>query len=117
MRSIWLHSNFCWLAANIWMTVAPLYCTCTVIYLSLENKDQAHILLYSVFSLVIALAAYVVRPSSRANGFRSAYLKVSRALLLYRTGGAGGAHPERILAESLIDGELAISEQDMLDPQ
>ena len=81
LRTIMMHANFCWSVFHIAIIIAPLYCTCVVIYVSSfesvnDVKIQKAILLYSILSLVLTLAAYVIK----AKGFSGAYRMASTIL-------------------------------------
>ncbi len=80
-KALWLHANFCWQTVGVWMTVAPLYCTCVAIYLSGNNMFHEDVLIHSVLSLVISLGVYAIAPSSRAAAYRNAYALINDALM------------------------------------
>ena len=81
LRTILMHANFCWSVFHIGLTISPLYCTCVVIYLSSfetlsEVSIQKAVLIYSMLSLVLTLATYVIK----AKGFSGAYRMASTIL-------------------------------------
>lgn len=81
LRTVMMHANFCWSILHITLTIAPLYCTCVVIYLSgfeaiSKIEIQKAILIYSILSLVLTLATSVIK----AKGFSGAYRMASTIL-------------------------------------
>ena len=60
LRSCWLHANFSWQIASIWLTVSTIYSSGVVVYLSQSSTDLSaiknRIILYSVLSLLSSFA-------------------------------------------------------------
>lgn len=109
LRAIWLHSNITWQTIYIWMMSVPFYCTCIAIYLSGNNGDYDHILIYSILSLVITLGCYAIQPLKRANQFRKAYAIASAAIVTYDI----EKTDSKILADAIIEAEQMIADQDI----
>lgn len=79
MHASVLHASFCWNIVYFFLTIAPLYCTCVVIYLSGfgKNDTSQRILIYSILSLVLSTSTYVIN----AKGFAAVYRNASNILI------------------------------------
>ena len=85
-NNTYLHACFSWEIVNCWMVIAPLYCTGLVVFISSQSSQSNimnRILLYSIFSLVISLSIYVIKPKKRATIFQKKYNTIHKELLLY----------------------------------
>lgn len=109
LQAVWLHANLTWQTIYIWMMSVPFYCTCIAIYLSGNNGDYDHILIYSILSLVITLGCYAIQPLKRANQFRKAYAMASKAIVTYD----GDDTNSKVLADAIIEAEQMIADQDI----
>lgn len=101
LRATWLHASNCWQSLNIWMTIAPLYCTCIAIYLSGNHMNSGHILIHSILSLVISMGTYIIYPGERARTYLKAYSLVNEALTDYEINKSGG---EKKIAKAVNEG-------------
>lgn len=109
LQAVWLHANFTWQIIYVWMILVPLYCTCITIYLSGNNGDYNHILVYSILSLVISLGYYAVQPLNRTNQFRKAYAIASKAIATYDSEKTSS----KVLADAITEAEQMIASQDI----
>jgi len=97
-----IHAHFSWKTVNVWMTLVPVYCTTTVVIISAQpwHKGQAaHIILYSIISLVISLGIYVLKPQEHANHFMKRHRILRKELLRY----ISKANPSECDREKLIE--------------
>lgn len=82
-----IHAYYCWKIVYYLLMILPLYCTCVVIYISAYSvaDSMSRILIYSILSLVLSLAIYVIDPKTYADKNKSAsafiYEKIAPILL------------------------------------
>jgi len=81
-----IHAYFSWKIISAWMTIVPLYCTLTVVFISAlydGDNQMPRILIYSMLSLVISFSVYVVKPNYRAHNFIEQHRELRKVLLDY----------------------------------
>lgn len=114
LRSAWLHASYCWRIAQIWLTIASVYATGTVVYLTQDSQEKpsssVSIIIYSVLSLTCSFATNILNAGKQAKSFKQAYQRINKALILYQTN-----QTEETLngiAQAIINGEEIISSVD-----
>lgn len=81
-----IHAHHSWKIVSGWMTIAPLYLTTTVIVISTLPHfpgKVAHIIVYSILSLLISFSVLIIKPDLHAKHFIANHLVLRKALLMY----------------------------------